>query len=110
MQATRFKYCPLVSSILCTLIGISAPRAQADLLVASRLGSAILAYDETTGAFLRTFASDPSLDGPAGMTYGPDGNLYVSSNFANSVVRFNGTTGEFIDTFASGGGLARPTG
>src|SRR5262249_35749392 len=53
------------------------------------------------------------LNGPRGIIFGTDGNLYVADENGNtsnkgSIVRFDGTTGAFIDNFvASGsGGLA----
>ena len=34
-------------------------------------------------------ASNPNLNNPGGMTYGPDGNLYVADYGAGKIVRFN---------------------
>lgn len=72
-----------------------------DLLAAVFPGDVIARYDGTTGAFLGTFATHPSMDGPTAMVYGADGHLYVLSEFSHNVLRFNGTTGAFIDEFIS---------
>jgi sugar lactone lactonase YvrE len=40
-----------------------------------------------------TFVSDPDMNGPAGMVFGPDGNLYVSSLNNSKILRYDGTTG-----------------
>jgi fibronectin type 3 domain-containing protein len=91
----------------------------------------VLRFNGTTGAFLGVFASgggaDPNsqafqvrldggnagnfvvtpasggLDGPTGLAFGPDGNIYVSSY--GLVLRYSGQTGLALGTFASGGGL-----
>ena len=62
------------------------------------------------GDFVGVFASGSELDGPQGLVFGLDGNLYVANRFADNVLRFDGPTGAFIDIFASGGGLNRPQG
>jgi sugar lactone lactonase YvrE len=56
--------------------------------------------------------SNGGLDGPSGMTWGPDGHLYVVGRFGNHVMRYDGTNGNFIDAFvpAGVGGLAQPFG
>ena len=71
------------------------------MLVAGFSADAVLRYDGTTGAFLGTFASHPSLDGVASITYGSDGKLYVLGEFSLNVLRFDGLTGAFIDEFIS---------
>jgi hypothetical protein len=51
------------------------------------------------------------MDGPWGMTFGPDGRLYVGGRFSWNVVRFDIATGTyevFVDAADSGGlGQAR---
>ena len=72
----------------------------------SGVGSDILRFDGTTGAFVDVFIPKGS-GGLSGMNtpypamhdliFGPDGNLYISA--AMGVLRYDGTTGEFIDNF-----------
>lgn len=88
-----------------------------DLYLSDFYGDSIRRYSGQTGAFLDTFVGSGSggLDGPYGLAFGPDANLYVSSfnhpTFANNaVVRYDGLTGAHDPTFfASGGGLHGPT-
>ncbi|MEZ6059075.1 MAG: cadherin-like domain-containing protein [Planctomycetaceae bacterium] len=54
-------------------------------------------------------ASDPDLNNPGGIAYGPDGHLYVADYGAGKIVRFNGTTGAWIDDFVASG-LSSPLG
>src|SRR4051794_19266980 len=60
------------------------------LLVSNYNGNSILAYDGTTGASLGPFVASPTgtLSTPAGMAYGPDGNLYVASAASNNIKRY----------------------
>ncbi|MEO8083278.1 MAG: beta-propeller fold lactonase family protein, partial [Ardenticatenales bacterium] len=64
------------------------------------------------GYFLTPFvaAGSGGLDGPRGVRFGPDGNLYVSSFNNDRVLKYNGTTGASISTFvaAGAGGLDGP--
>ncbi|WP_421849371.1 hypothetical protein [Novosphingobium sp.] len=60
----------------------------------------IARFDPRTGEFCGTFAQGGGLNGPDGVHYGPDGNLYVSSFRGDQVLRFDGATGAFIDVFA----------
>ena len=72
-------------------------------------GTEVLRFDGETGEFIDVFASGNGLSGPAGLSFGPDGNLYVSSIDTDEVLRFDGETGEFIDVFASGNSIDGPT-
>jgi hypothetical protein len=52
-------------------------------------------YDGVTGDFLGEFVTSESggMIGPAGLTFGPDGNLYVANWESCNVTRFQGPTG-----------------
>ncbi|MCE9593823.1 MAG: NHL repeat-containing protein [Planctomycetes bacterium] len=83
------------------------------MFVASFALDAIFEYDGRTGAFVRILVASGAnnLNGPdAGMTIGPDGNLYVPSYFSNQVKRFSLVDGSFLGNFATpvGSGLSRP--
>src|SRR5262249_15338475 len=65
---------------------------------------AIYEINTADGSIAQTLVapnSQATLVGPAGMTTGPDGNLYLSSQFTNSIVEYNVTTNTlstFIDS------------
>jgi DNA-binding beta-propeller fold protein YncE len=85
------------------------------LYVSSQLNNQVLRYNATNGAFISALVSSNSnggLNGPSGMTWGPDGHLYVVGRFGNHVMRYDGTNGTFLGAFvpAGGGGLAQPFG
>lgn len=54
-------------------------------------------------------AGEGGLDGPQGLAFDPDGNLWVGSTFPPRIHRFNGQTGAYIDT-PIGVGLLVPGG
>jgi hypothetical protein len=67
----------------------------APVVATSFFDSAVYEIDSTSGAILSTLVAPNSstlLSGPAGVTLGPDGNLYISSQFNNSIVKYNLTT------------------
>jgi len=96
------------------LLGLTTPKAQADMLVGDFGNNAVLRYDETTGAFIDVFIPPGSggLILPDGMIFGPDNNLLIASREYDGVLRYNGTTGAFIDAFvpSGSGGLSIPIG
>src|SRR5262249_35818271 len=80
--------------------------ARADLFVSDEGTNAVLEYNGTTGAFVKSFASGGGLARPGGLVFGPNGDLFVSSVLGDEVLEYNGTTGAFVKSFASGGGLS----
>lgn len=100
-MSSRFRaYLSLISLLFASFV--AAPRADANLCVASRGSNQVLSYDETTGAFIGTCATGGELLAPLPLVFGPDGNLYVGD--LTSIKRYNGTTGAFIDIFVTPGG------
>jgi len=94
-----------------------------NLYVSNSAGHNVMRYHGATGAPLPAsgqpgaiFASGGGLIGPAGLAFGPDGNLYVSDADIHRVKRFQGppgaTPGTFVDDFVSfaSGGLNAPRG
>jgi hypothetical protein len=91
-----------------------------DLYVLSSFTNSVLRYHGTTGNFMGEFVASGSggLEGPATMTFGPDGDLFVANFYSSdlSVKRFEGpsgpTPGAFVETFVptGSGGLRAPAG
>jgi hypothetical protein len=71
-------------------------RVTPSLMVAtSFLDSAAYEFDAVTGALKATLVAPNSsalLSGPAGLTVGPDSNLYISSQFTNAILQYNLST------------------
>jgi len=70
-------------------------------------------YNGITGAFISDFVVSGSggLTVPAGITFGPDNNLYVCDYDNDRINRYDGTTGTFLNTFVTigSGGLNGPS-
>lgn len=65
------------------------------------LHNEVLEFDGATGELLGAFVADGSgLDWGAGMTWGPNGNLFVASLMGNEVIEYDGETGALVGTFA----------
>ncbi len=81
-------------------------------LYVSTLFLGVFRFDGNSGEPLGSFASDEALGPIAGITFGPDGELYAAASEMDAVVRFDGETGDFIDTFVltGAGGLNEPHG
>jgi hypothetical protein len=77
--------------------GITAPPAS----------SSVLRFNGITGEFIDSFVPPGSggLNGPRGLVFGPDGNLYVNSfdSGPGPVLCYDGTTGAFLDVFVRSG-------
>jgi len=74
------------------------------LVAASFFDSALYEFNPVTGALETTLIapySSSMLSGPAGMTVGPDGNLYISSQFNNTILQYNLTTNKLSPFISS---------
>jgi sugar lactone lactonase YvrE len=92
------------------------------MYVGSENTDEVLRFDAGSGAFVDVFvaAGSGDIDGPHGLTFGPDANgdgvpeLYVSGRNSNNVIRYDGATGEPLGNeqfIATGlGGLRTPEG
>jgi sugar lactone lactonase YvrE len=90
------------------------------MYVGSEGADEVLRFDATSGSFVDTFvtAGSGGIDGPHGITFGPDANgdgvqeLYVSGRSSSSVVRYDGVTGLPLGTYIApgSGGLNVPEG
>ena len=84
-----------------------------DTLYVSFAGSdEVRAFDAGSGAPLAPFVTPGSggLDAPAGLAFGPNGNLFVASLGTHEVLEYDGASGAFVSSFvaANSGGLDGP--
>ena len=63
---------------------------------------------DSTGTFLSTIGSYPTLNAPTGITFDSSGNLYAA-NYSNNISKFD-STGTFVSTIGSSGNLDFPIG
>jgi len=87
--------------------GMALSPDNSTLFVSSQATDQVLKFDATTGTPSGTITL-PAGSQPAGLKFGPDGNLYVSLFGPGVVNKYNPTTGSIIGTVMSG--LASPSG
>lgn len=82
------------------------------IVVASQLADQVLQFNSLTGKYMGVFGDasprgtgdnpntpqNEGLDFPAGLTVGPDNNLYVTDLYNKRVLKFDGYTGKFLGT------------
>ena len=82
---------------------VGGPTAPQDLYVSSANSNAVLEYNGTTGAFVRSFASGGGLQHPEGLAFGPNGDLFVTDGHVNSRVVKYTKDGKFIKAWGKKG-------
>lgn len=92
--------------------GLSQPRQgvfgpDGNFYVASQGNGQVLRYNGATGAFMNTFATTGTTQGPMWLEFGTDGFLYTTArttanSLNTSIIRFNSTTGTLVDSLAIG--------
>jgi DNA-binding beta-propeller fold protein YncE len=86
------------------------------VLVASATANQILKFNGQTAAPAGVFVdgtvpcAGSTLNGPAGVIFGPDSHLYVADTNNNRVVKYDGLTGACHGSYASGATLNLPNG
>ena len=96
---------------MAVLVGWAA--AAEVVYVSSFDNDTVVKFDADSGAPLGVFVSTGSggLNGPTGLTFGPDGHLYVATFvYNNKVLKYDGKTGQFLGIFVEerSGGLQGP--
>src|SRR5436190_22932126 len=89
-------------AVLLLLAG-QARAGLANMVISSFNTNEVMIYDLTPGSIVKPFvaAGSGGLDGPQGLAFGSDGNLYVASQHSNSVLKVDGGTGGFIRPFVT---------
>jgi DNA-binding beta-propeller fold protein YncE len=90
MNWTKSSTAKILIALVFALVLKSADAAE--LLVADRATNRVLAFDPTTGAFLRTLISS-GLDEPSDLAFGPGGYLYVANRGSDTVGVFSPVDG-----------------
>jgi DNA-binding beta-propeller fold protein YncE len=101
----------LIGIMMTAIVGLATA---ADVVYVTSFDSdSVLKFDANTGAPLGVFvpAGSGGLNGPTGLTFGPDGHLYVSSFvFNHNVLKYHGKSGRCLGVFVpeGSGGLQGP--
>lgn len=117
---------PIGTGVFANSADLNLPNAivfgsDGNLYVSNGAGNNVLRFNGSTGAPLPSagnagaqFAATAGFNGPTGLLFGPNGDLYVASagpytSRPQTIYRFSGDTGSFTDAF-SDSSLGRPVG
>jgi sugar lactone lactonase YvrE len=97
----------LCAALACVAYFAATP-CFADILGADFFFNSVLRLDHQSGAYLPGgitggFPGSAGLESPAGVTVGPDGNIYVSSQGTGEILFYEGSTGAALPSPLPGG-------
>ena len=84
-----------------SVFGLTTIASASGAFISSALNDRVLEFEPDDGEFFRIFASNPPLEGPEGLLFAGNENLYVSSCANDSVLLYDGGFGGLISIIIS---------
>lgn len=84
-------------------IGLAIDNSETYLYVALQTGNIIKRYNLSNGTGEINFISGGDLNGPCGMIFDSNGNLYVANRFSNSILKYDSSGSTLLLTITNSG-------